>query len=67
MHKHNPHRINQITTMMKVSEIEAIQIADVVAQEWLLDWSEATLREYRRAFKDAQYYIRNGFSWEEKA
>jgi hypothetical protein len=62
----NKHRVAEIVKMMKVTEAEAIEIGEVVANEWLLDWSEATNRQYKQAFKDAQFYIRNGYSWETK-
>jgi hypothetical protein len=57
-------QIQDIMEIMNVSKEEAIQIEDVVGKENLLDWSEATLRQYKAAFKLAQTFIANGRSWE---
>lgn len=42
---------------------EAEEILRVVLEEQLVDTSEATLRQLKTAYKEAQSYIRNGFSW----
>ena len=60
----NAHVIADIMKMMKVSTSEAKAIAEVVETEALLDWSEATSSQYRKAFKLAQAFIANGNSWE---
>jgi len=60
----NPSVILDIMKMMKVSTSQAKEIAEVVQTEDLLDWSEATSAQYRKAFKLAQSFIANGKSWE---
>ncbi len=57
-------QIQDIMEIMNVSKEEAIEIEEVVGKEHLLDWSEASLRQYRNAFKIAQVFIANGRSWE---
>ena len=56
--------IVDIMKMMKVTTSQAKEIAEVVQTEDLLDWSEATSVQYRKAFKLAQAFIANGKSWE---
>ena len=56
--------IADISKMMKVNTTQAQEIAEVVQTEDLLDWSEATSAQYRKAFKLAQVFIANGKSWE---
>jgi 3-phosphoglycerate kinase len=48
----------------KVSQSEATLIEDVIGKEWLLDWSECTTAQFKRAIKKAQAFIANGMSWE---
>jgi hypothetical protein len=63
----NPHVIADIMKIMKVTTSQAKEIAEVVETEALLDWSEATSAQYRKAFKLAQAFIANGKSWEVNA
>ena len=56
--------ITDIMEMMKITTSEAYEIAEVVQIEDLLDWSEASITQYRKAFKLAQAFIANGNSWE---
>ncbi|CAB4152862.1 hypothetical protein UFOVP609_31 [uncultured Caudovirales phage] len=58
------HQIKEIMDTVKVSEEEAKAIYYVVENEALLDWSEATARQYKQAFQFAQQFIANGNSWE---
>lgn len=53
-----------IIEIAKVSEAEALNIQDVIDNEWLADWSEATKRQIAIAIKVAQAYIANGNSWD---
>ena len=62
----NKNRVAQIVKIMKVTEAEAIEIGKVVDSQWLLDWSEASTRQCKQAFRDAQLFISNGYSWESK-
>jgi hypothetical protein len=56
--------IQDIMETAKVSESEATLIEDVIGKEWLLDWSECTTAQFKRAIKKAQAFIANGMSWE---
>ena len=56
--------IQDIMETAKVSESEATLIEDVIGKEWLLDWSECTTAQFKRAIKKAQTFIANGMSWE---
>lgn len=62
----NKNRVAQIIKIMKVTESEAVEIGKVVDSQWLLDWSEASSPQYKQAFKLAQLFISNGYSWEAK-
>jgi hypothetical protein len=54
----------QISTIAKVSIDKAQQIEDVLLSEALIDFSEATTREYKKAITLASWFIDNGMSWE---
>jgi hypothetical protein len=56
--------IQDIMETAKVSQSEATVIEDVIGKEWLLDWSECTTAQFKRAIKQAQAFIANGMSWE---
>jgi 3-phosphoglycerate kinase len=56
--------IQDIMETAKVSQSEATLIEDVIGKEWLLDWSECTTAQFKRAIKKAQTFIANGMSWE---
>ena len=58
------YQVIEIMKDLKVSKEEAVQISDVVDNEALLDWSEATATQYKTAFRLAQQFIANGMSWE---
>jgi uncharacterized protein YPO0396 len=59
-------KVNNIQETMqvaKVTESEATLIVDVIDREWLLDWSECTTAQFKKAIKLAQQFIANGMSW----
>ena len=58
------YQVIEIMKALRVSKEEALQIADVVGNEALLYWSEATATQYKTAFRLAQQFIANGMSWE---
>lgn len=54
-----------IMELAKVNETTALDIQNVIDNEWLIDrWSEASNAKIRKAIKLAQTYIANGYSWE---
>lgn len=53
-----------ISTLAKVSMDKAQEIHDVLLTEALIDFSEATAREYKKAITLATWFIENGRSWE---
>lgn len=59
----NPKWVAQVAEVANVSFEEADEILTVVLEEQLVDTSEATIRELKMAYKEAQTYIRNGYSW----
>ena len=54
----------QISTLAQVSINKAQEIHDVLLTEALIDFSEATAREYKKAISLATWFIDNGRSWE---
>ncbi len=54
----------EISNLAKVSIYQATEIHDVLLSEALLDFSEATTREFKNAIKLATLFINNGRSWE---
>jgi uncharacterized protein YPO0396 len=56
--------IQDIMQIAKVTEAEAKTIVDVIDREWLVDWSECTNAQFKKAIKLAQSFIANGMSWE---
>ena len=54
----------QISTMANVSIDKAVEIHDVLLTEALIDFSEATTREFKKAINLASWFIENGRSWE---
>jgi len=56
--------IQDTMQVAKVTQSEATVIVDVIDREWLLDWSECTTAQFRKAIKQAQQFIANGMSWE---
>jgi hypothetical protein len=54
----------QISTLAKVSMNKAEEIHDVLLTEALIDFSEATTREFKKAISLATWFIDNGRSWE---
>jgi len=54
----------QISTLANISIDQAAEIHDVLLSEALLDFSEATTREFKNAIKLATLFINNGRSWE---
>ena len=56
--------IQDIMATAKVSQSDATLIEDVIGKEWLLDWSECTTAQFKKAIKQAQTFIANGMSWE---
>lgn len=56
----------QIQQIMELgfTEAKATEIEDVIDSEWLLDWSECTMREFKAAVRVANEFIANGKSWE---
>ena len=54
----------EISNLAKVSIDQATEIHDVLLSEALLDFSEATTREFKNAIKLATLFINNGRSWE---
>jgi hypothetical protein len=58
------YQVIEIMKAMKVNKDEAVRIHDVVDNEGLLDWSEATATQYKTAFRLAQQFIANDYSWE---
>jgi hypothetical protein len=56
--------IQDIMETAKVTESDAFQIEQVIMSEQLLDWSECTTAQFKKAIKIAQMFIANGLSWE---
>jgi epoxyqueuosine reductase QueG len=56
--------IQDIMKTAKVTESDAFQIEQVIMSEQLLDWSECTQAEFKKAIKISQMFIANGLSWE---
>jgi hypothetical protein len=56
--------IQDTMQVAKVTQSEATLIVDVIDREWLLDWSECTTAQFKKAIKQAQQFISNGMSWE---
>ena len=56
--------IQDIMATAKVSQSEATLIEEVIGKEWLLDWSECSTAQFKKAIKLAQQFISNGMSWE---
>jgi len=56
--------IQDTMQIAKVTEAEAKVIVDVIDREWLVDWSECTNAQFKKAIKLAQSFIANGMSWE---
>jgi 3-phosphoglycerate kinase len=56
--------IQDTMQVAKVTQSEATLIVDVIDKEWLLDWSECTTAQFKKAIKQAQQFIANGMSWE---
>jgi len=54
----------RISTLANVSIDKAQEIHDVLLTEALIDFSEATTREYKKAITLATWFIENGRSWE---
>jgi len=54
----------QISTLAQGSINKAQEIHDVLLTEALIDFSEATTREYKKAISLATWFIDNGRSWE---
>jgi len=54
----------QISTLAKVSIDQAAEIHDVLLTEALIDFSEATTRQFKQAINLATWFIDNGRSWE---
>ncbi len=53
-----------ISKLAKVSIEKAEEIHEVLLTEALIDFSEATTREYKKAISLATWFIDNGRSWE---
>jgi hypothetical protein len=53
-----------ISTLAKISIGKAEEIHEVLLTEALIDFSEATTREYKKAITLATWFIENGRSWE---
>ncbi len=53
-----------VMDLTKLSETEANEIVEVIDNEWLVDWSEATKTGIRNAVRLARMFIANGNSWE---
>ena len=56
--------IQDIMATAKVSQTEAVELEEVIMNEDLLDWSECTIAQFKKAIKLAQSFIANGKSWE---
>ena len=54
----------QISTLAKVSIDKAEEIHEALLTEALVDFSEATTREPKKAITLATWFIDNGRSWE---
>ena len=54
----------EIQNIANVSAEDALAIHEVLLDEYLIDFSEATAREYKQAIKFATTFIANGYSWE---
>jgi hypothetical protein len=54
----------EIADIAKVNLQEASEIYEVLLSEYLIDFSEATMREFKQAIKFASTFIANGHSWE---
>lgn len=52
-----------IRELFNVSEKEALRLQEVIENEYLLDWSEATNRDIKTAVAYAQSWIANGGCW----
>jgi hypothetical protein len=57
-------RTQQISAVANVSIDKAVEIDDVLLSEALIDFSEATTREFKKAVNLAIWFIENGRSWE---
>jgi 3-phosphoglycerate kinase len=62
--EHQMSNIQDTMQIAKVTQSEATVIVDVIDREWLLDWSECTTAQFKKAIKQAQQFIANGMSWE---
>ena len=56
--------IQDIMKTAKVSESQAVELEQVLMSEALLDWSECSQAQFKKAIKLAQMFIANGKSWE---
>ena len=56
--------IQELATFAKVSIAQAEKIHEVLLSEGLIDFSQATTSEYRKAILLAAWFIYNGRSWE---
>lgn len=54
----------QISKLAGVGIEKANEIQDVMLSEALLDFSQASTGEYKKAIIMAQYFIENGKRWE---
>ena len=54
----------EISNLAQVSIDQATEIHNVLLSEALLDFSQATTREFKNAIKLATLFINNGRSWE---
>ena len=57
-------RTQEISALANVSFDKAVEIEDVLLSEALIDFSEATAREWKKAVTLAHWFIENGRSWE---
>ena len=56
--------IQDIMATAKVSQTDAVELQEVIMNEDLLDWSECTTAQFKKAIKLAQTFIAHGKSWE---
>lgn len=56
--------MDSIMELAKVSQSEAKEIEEVINNEWLLDWSECSTAQFKKAIRLAQQFIDNDYSWE---
>ena len=56
--------IQDIMATAKVSQAEAVELQEVIMNEDLLDWSECTTAQFKKAINLAQTFIAHGKSWE---